>query len=191
MGYLPAGLRNYLARLGWSHGDDEIFSTEQMIEWFDIDDINKAPGRLDFAKLADVNAPLHPPERATTELLAPHQGLAARCSKAGPRSPAAFEAVGWDKLAAALPTLKERAKTLQGPGRRRRPTCSASRPLALDDKAAKLLDAEARANLAKLLPLLEARRRLEGSGARGRRARFRRARAARSSARSPSPSAPP
>lgn len=56
MGYLPAGLRNYLARLGWSHGDDEIFSTAQMIEWFDIDDINKAPGRLDFAKLADVNA---------------------------------------------------------------------------------------------------------------------------------------
>ena len=55
MGYLPAGLRNYLARLGWSHGDDEIFSTEQMIEWFDIDDINKSPARLDFAKLADVN----------------------------------------------------------------------------------------------------------------------------------------
>ena len=55
MGYLPAGLRNYLVRLGWSHGDDEIFSTEQMIAWFDIDDINKAPGRLDFAKLADVN----------------------------------------------------------------------------------------------------------------------------------------
>ena len=55
MGYLPAGLRNYLVRLGWSHGDDEIFSTEQVIEWFDIDDINKAPGRLDFAKLADVN----------------------------------------------------------------------------------------------------------------------------------------
>ena len=56
MGYLPAGLRNYLVRLGWSHGDDEIFSTEQAIEWFDIDDINKSPGRLDFAKLADVNS---------------------------------------------------------------------------------------------------------------------------------------
>ena len=55
MGYLPAGLRNYLVRLGWSHGDDEIFSTAQAIQWFDIDDINKSPGRLDFAKLADVN----------------------------------------------------------------------------------------------------------------------------------------
>ena len=61
MGYLPAGLRNYLVRLGWSHGDDEIFSTDEMIAWFDIDDINKAPGRLDFAKLADVNGHYHPP----------------------------------------------------------------------------------------------------------------------------------
>lgn len=41
MGYLPAALRNYLVRLGWSHGDDEIMSTEQMIEWFDVKDINK------------------------------------------------------------------------------------------------------------------------------------------------------
>src|SRR6476619_4856395 len=56
MGYLPAALRNYLVRLGWSHGDDEIMSTEQAIEWFDIGDINKSPGRLDFAKLADVNS---------------------------------------------------------------------------------------------------------------------------------------
>ena len=77
MGYLPAGLRNYLARLGWSHGDDEIFSTEQMIEWFDIDDINKAPGRLDFAKLADVNG--HYIRQASDdELLRAHQGLPAR-----------------------------------------------------------------------------------------------------------------
>src|SRR5262247_2584399 len=56
MGFLPAGLRNYLVRLGWSHGDAEIFSTEQAIAWFDIDDINKSSARLDFAKLADVNA---------------------------------------------------------------------------------------------------------------------------------------
>src|SRR5689334_1790799 len=67
MGYLPAGLRNYLARLGWSHGDDEIFSTEQMIEWFDIGDINKSPARLDFAKLADVNG--HYIRQATTDEL--------------------------------------------------------------------------------------------------------------------------
>ncbi|MDC7674797.1 glutamate--tRNA ligase [Asticcacaulis sp. LKC15W] len=56
MGYLPEAMRNYLARLGWSHGDDEIFDDQQMIEWFDIKDINKAPARLDFDKLNHVNA---------------------------------------------------------------------------------------------------------------------------------------
>ena len=48
MGYMPAALRNYLARLGWSHGDAEIFSTEQMIEWFDIEDLNKSAARFDL-----------------------------------------------------------------------------------------------------------------------------------------------
>src|SRR6195256_1811546 len=56
MGYLPVTMRNYLVRLGWAHGDQEIFSTDQAIAWFDIDDINKSPGRLDFAKLGDVNS---------------------------------------------------------------------------------------------------------------------------------------
>ena len=56
MGYLPDALRNYLARLGWSHGDDEIFSTEQMIEWFNLEDLNKGASRFDFAKLANINA---------------------------------------------------------------------------------------------------------------------------------------
>jgi glutamyl-tRNA synthetase len=152
MGYLPAGLRNYLARLGWSHGDDEIFSTAQMIKWFDIDDINKAPGRLDFAKLADVNA--HYIRQASPdELLARIKDFLPD-AEGGPALASRIQAVGWDKLAAALPSLKERAKTLKelvdGAG-----YLLASRPLALDDKAAKLLDAEARANLAKLLALFE------------------------------------
>jgi len=56
LGYLPEAMRNYLVRLGWSHGDDEIFSDEQAIAWFDIADINRAPSRLDFAKLGSVNA---------------------------------------------------------------------------------------------------------------------------------------
>ncbi len=55
MGYLPAALRNYLVRLGWSHGDDEIMSTEDVVRWFDIDGINKSPSRLDFKKLDDLN----------------------------------------------------------------------------------------------------------------------------------------
>ncbi len=55
IGYLPAALRNYLVRLGWSHGDDEIMSTEQMIEWFDVKDINKGAARFDFQKLEAIN----------------------------------------------------------------------------------------------------------------------------------------
>src|SRR5215218_2075296 len=55
MGYLPEGMRNYLARLGWGHGDDEVFSDEQAISWFDVKDVVKAPARLDWAKLNHLN----------------------------------------------------------------------------------------------------------------------------------------
>src|SRR5471030_3240910 len=56
MGYLPQALRNYLARLSWSHGDDEIISDADMVAWFDIDGIGKSSARFDFAKLESVNA---------------------------------------------------------------------------------------------------------------------------------------
>ncbi|MGZ8364631.1 MAG: glutamate--tRNA ligase, partial [Caulobacteraceae bacterium] len=56
LGYLPEAVRNYLARLGWSHGDDEIFSDEQAAAWFDIKDVNRAAARLDWDKLNHVNA---------------------------------------------------------------------------------------------------------------------------------------
>jgi glutamyl-tRNA synthetase len=146
MGFLPAGLRNYLARLGWSHGDDEIFPTSKAIEWFDIDDINKSPARLDFAKLADVNSHYIRQaddgellRRVREFLTATDGGRLAR-----------LEAVGWDRFAAALPTLKVRAKTLKdlvdGAD-----YLIAARPLALDDKATKVLDGAARAALARLL----------------------------------------
>jgi glutamyl-tRNA synthetase len=55
MGYLPETMRNYLARLGWGHGDDEIFSDDQAIDWFDIKDVVSAPARLDWAKLNHIN----------------------------------------------------------------------------------------------------------------------------------------
>jgi glutamyl-tRNA synthetase len=152
MGYLPAGLRNYLARLGWSHGDDEIFSTEEMIAWFDIADINKAPARLDPAKMADVNS--HYIRQASeAELLRRIQAFLPE-AEGGPELSAAFTRVGWDKLAAALPSLKGRAKTLkelvEGAG-----YLIAARPLSLDEKAAKALDASARPLLGRLLPRLE------------------------------------
>src|SRR5215475_2442740 len=56
LGYLPEAIRNYLLRLGWSHGDDEIISTEQAIEWFDLTGIHRSPAQFDFAKLDSVNA---------------------------------------------------------------------------------------------------------------------------------------
>jgi len=151
-GFLPAGLRNYLVRLGWSHGDAEIFSTEQAIEWFDIDDINKAPGRLDFAKLADVNG--HYIRQASeAELIRRLKDLLPELEN-GAETAARIEKVGWDKLAKALPTLKGRVKTLKelvhGAG-----YVIAARPLQMDEKAAKLLDGEARARLAELLVQLE------------------------------------
>ncbi|MCC7267442.1 MAG: glutamate--tRNA ligase [Caulobacteraceae bacterium] len=55
MGYLPEAMRNYLARLGWGHGDDEIFSDAQAIQWFDVADVVSAPARLDWAKLNHIN----------------------------------------------------------------------------------------------------------------------------------------
>jgi glutamyl-tRNA synthetase len=56
MGFLPAALRNYLLRLGWSHGDDEIISTEQAIDWFDLPDVGRGAARFDMAKLTNLNA---------------------------------------------------------------------------------------------------------------------------------------
>lgn len=56
MGCLPEGLANYLLRLGWSHGDDEIIPTDKALEWFDLDGVNKAPARLDLEKLRHTNA---------------------------------------------------------------------------------------------------------------------------------------
>ena len=55
MGYLPEAMRNYLLRLGWSHGDEETISTEQAIEWFDLESIGRSPARFDFAKLENLN----------------------------------------------------------------------------------------------------------------------------------------
>jgi glutamyl-tRNA synthetase len=153
MGYLPAGLRNYLVRLGWSHGDDEVFSSEQMIAWFDIGDINRSPARLDFAKLADVNAH-YIRASDTDELVAGIKDMLHEMAGGAERA-ASFERAGWDKFRAALPSLRQRAKTLNdlidGAG-----FLVAVRPLALQENAAALLDADARANLAKLLPRFEA-----------------------------------
>ncbi len=141
MGYLPAALRNYLVRLGWSHGDDELFSTEQAIQWFDIADVNRSAARFDFAKLADLNGH-YIRQTAPDELAATIRSLLPHLPD-GAAKAARFEAVGWDRLEAALPSLRERAKTLldllDGTA-----YLTAERPLALEPKAAALLDDGAR-----------------------------------------------
>jgi glutamyl-tRNA synthetase len=110
LGYLPAGLRNYLVRLGWSHGDDEIISTDQLVEWFDIDGINKSAARYDIAKLDAVNA--HYIKTATPAELVRRLKEALPEMPNGPALSDAFTMAGWERVQRALPSLQTRAKTL-------------------------------------------------------------------------------
>jgi glutamyl-tRNA synthetase len=147
MGYLPAAMRNYLARLGWSHGDDEIFSTEQAIEWFDLDAIGRSPSRFDFAKLENLNGH-YIRNTPDAELVAQIRNIAPEVE--GTKDFAdRIDEDGWRKLEQAMPGLKERARTLV------ELLLSACylfvlRPLDLDEKAAKLLEGDARKHLAAL-----------------------------------------
>jgi glutamyl-tRNA synthetase len=145
MGYLPAALRNYLVRLGWSHGDQEIFSTQDMIAAFDLPQIGRSPARFDFAKLESLNGH-YIRQSADAELLAAIEALlphiaegAALAAKLTPRLR--------QQWLAAMPSLKERAKTLLDliDGAH---FLFTSRPIPLDDKAKALLSPEAKTLLA-------------------------------------------
>lgn len=149
MGYLPEAMRNYLARLGWSHGDDEIFSTEQALEWFDLEHIGRSPSRFDFAKLENLNGH-YIREADDTRLADDTIALMARLE--GWTVDADFRA----KFIAAMPGIKERAKTLLEVAKGA-DFLRAARPLPLDEKAAKLLDGDTKSLLGRLLPRLEAR----------------------------------
>ncbi len=144
MGYLPEALRNYLVRLGWSHGDDEIISDADAVRWFDLDGLGKSPARFDFAKLANLNG--HYIREAADErlvaLIRPQLGIAVD-------SPLNA------RLLAAMPDIKSRAKTLIELADLAR-FYVAGRPLALDDKAAKALDGGGDAVLAELAEPLAA-----------------------------------
>jgi len=104
-GYLPEAIHNYLLRLCWSHGDDEIISTEQAIQWFDLDGIGKSPARFDFAKLGSVNAHYikQTDDAALAKLVEPF--LARLLER-----PLSFAQI--DLLTRAMPDLKPRAQTL-------------------------------------------------------------------------------
>jgi glutamyl-tRNA synthetase len=144
MGYLPAALRNYLVRLGWSHGDQEIFSTEEMIAAFDLPQIGRAPARFDSAKLESLNGHYirQSPDAELLDAidrLLPH--IADGTDLAAKLTPRLRE-----QWLAAMPSLKERAKTLLDLIDSAH-FLFADRPIPLDDKAKGLLTAEAKAVL--------------------------------------------
>src|SRR5471032_2096621 len=149
MGYLPETMRNYLLRLGWSHGDDEIISTEQAIQWFDLENIGKSPARMDFKKLDNLNG--HYIQET------PNATLAAEVIELLSREtpPRILSDKARARLLAAMPSLKERAKTLvelvQGAD-----FLYTDGIRELDEAAARLLTQEARAGLAMTFPEPEA-----------------------------------
>jgi glutamyl-tRNA synthetase len=153
MGYLPAAMRNYLVRLGWAHGDQEIFTTEEMIAAFDLPQIGRSPARFDFAKLENLNghyirASADADLITQLEDLLPH--IAGGQELAGKMTPALR-----GMLLTAMPALKERAKTLVELFDATR-FLWASRPLDLNDQAKALLTPEAKSVTAALLPELAA-----------------------------------
>src|SRR5471032_1281567 len=153
MGYLPIAMRNYLVRLGWSHGDQEIFSTEEMIAAFDLPQIGRSPARFDFAKLESLNGH-YIRGSADADLIAAIEGLLPHIA-GGQELASKMAPALHGKLLLAMPGLKERAKTLVELFDASR-FLWASRPLDINDQAKVLLTPEAKALIAALLPELEA-----------------------------------
>ena len=131
LGILPEALFNYLLRLGWGHGDDEIISREQAIEWFGLDHVGKSPSRFDFKKLENLNGHYirEADDARLAELVAPRLGLSDE-----------QKAV----LVRAMPELKARAHDLNELAEGAR-FLFAARPLDLDEAAAALISDETRA----------------------------------------------
>ena len=147
MGYLPAALRNYLVRLGWSHGDQEMFTTDEMVAAFSLGSIGRSPARFDFAKLENLNGhymrgagdkALLDALKVVLPEIGPERGL-------GATLPPGLEA----QFLQAMPGLKERAKTLIELIDSASYLYSA-RPLKMEDKAAALLSDETRSHIGAL-----------------------------------------
>lgn len=151
MGYLPEAVCNYLARLGWSHGNDEFFGIEQLVEWFDFDGLNKGASRFDFAKLENLNG--HhirqtDPKRLYDLMLALAKELENSDDVAG---------LVEEKLTvlAMLPELQPRAKTILDLISLAQ-FIYTERPLEIEEKAAKHLTEETRAHIFQIAKRLEA-----------------------------------
>jgi glutamyl-tRNA synthetase len=149
MGFLPAALRNYLLRLGWGHGDDEIISTEQAIEWFDLDGVGRSASRFDMAKLTNLNAHYlrETPDAELLPLVLPR----IEDKLEGKIDPIALERVtrGLDGVKPRSRTLAELADNLLFYAR-------AGAPPIVDDKAHNVLTADAKVLLGKLATALDA-----------------------------------
>jgi glutamyl-tRNA synthetase len=146
-GYPPSALRNYLARLGWSHGDDEVFTTGQAVEWFDLSGVGRAPARLDPKKLEHISG-RHIATMPDAELVAGVEDWLAATA----RTP--LTGTGRAALLAAMPHVKERAKTYPDLLETAH-FALAKRPIVPDAAAAKALDPTSRALLAELTPQLQ------------------------------------
>jgi glutamyl-tRNA synthetase len=147
MGYLPEAMRNYLARLGWGHGDDEIFSDAQAAEWFDVKDVVKAPARLDWPKLNHINQ--HYIRAANDDRLADLVGATYR-SRGIDLTPAQRQ-----HLPVVISLIKDAAQTIV------QLTdltvfATLSRPLPIEDKTKAALAGDAGARLSRLAPRLAA-----------------------------------
>jgi glutamyl-tRNA synthetase len=147
LGYLPEAMRNYLLRLGWSHGDDEIISTDQAIAWFDLDAVGRAPARFDFAKLDNLNGHyirIARDERLS-DLIAPRLEEMLSQPLSEPHRA---------RLLRAMPELKLRPKTLAELAGNALFLVK-QRPIRADQQAAKLLTTGACSLLAALVARLD------------------------------------
>ncbi|MFP4328290.1 MAG: glutamate--tRNA ligase [Paracoccaceae bacterium] len=147
MGYPAAGMRNYLARLGWSHGDDEVFTDEQALQWFDLDGIGKAPARFDFKKLENICGH-HIAAMEDAALLHELKGFL-EVTGQPPLDPRREQ-----MMLEAMPHLKDRAKTFPQLLEKAN-FVLAERPLEMDEKAAAHLDPVSRGILTQLTPHLQ------------------------------------
>ena len=147
MGYPAAGMRNYLARLGWSHGDDEFFTDAQAQAWFGLDGIGKSPARFDFKKLENLCGQ----HIAIADDAALLQEIEAYLEAAGLADLTETQRSG---MARAMYCLKDRAKTFPELIEKAH-FVLASAPLEMDEKAAAALDPVSRGILAALTPHLQ------------------------------------
>lgn len=147
LGYPPAAMRNYLARLGWSHGDDELFDDAQAREWFDLSGIGRAPARLDFKKLEHVSGH-HIGQMDNAALLDLLRDY--RRQTGAPE----LDARQSQRLALAMDALKQKARTLPALLDQAHFALT-SRPIQIEDKAAKALDPVSRGMLKSLTSACE------------------------------------